>query len=795
MIENIIAKELNVDSQNVMAAINLLDQGDTVPFISRYRKEVTGNLDDTQMRYLHERLNYLRELNERRDSILNTISEQGKLTDELKQKILEAESKVRLEDLYKPFMVKRRTKAQIAREAGLQNLADDLFQNHQLDPKQEAQKYISTDVKLEAEKLVADVDAALAGAKFILMEQYSENAELLAMLRDYIQENAFLVSSVITEKEKQGQKFSDYFDYSEKLKDIPSHRALALFRGAKEGVLSLQIQTTIDQQSKPVKKSYSELDDIEIRIANYLHISTSSTSVDKANDWLLDTVRWAWRSKLKNSLDLDAKSKLRESAETSAIDVFAANLKDLLMAAPAGHKVTIGLDPGLRTGVKVIVVDETGKHLDSATIYPHAPKNQWEQSLSILEKLVLRYDVNLISIGNGTASRETDKLAGDLIKRVSKPGLTKVIVSEAGASVYSASELAAQEFPAMDVSLRGAVSIARRLQDPLAELVKIDPKAIGVGQYQHDVNQVKLVKSLDNVVEDCVNAVGVDLNTASPSLLKNVAGLSSSVAANIVAYREENGVFNNRKELKKIPRLGDKAYKQCAGFLRIRNGDNPLDNSGVHPESYPLVKKILEDNNTDIQSILGNVAVIEQLNPKNYSNQDFGLYTVNDILDELKKPGRDPRPQFKTASFKEGVEKISDLEADMILEGTITNVTDFGAFVDIGVHQDGLVHISQLANKFVKDPRSVVKTGDIVKVKVTEIDIARKRIALTMRLEAEGSRTGSGQLKSKDKTSTNRSYKKPTGQIKNTAPSSYNNRADNNMVNNAMADALKKAIS
>ncbi|MFK5892711.1 MAG: Tex family protein [Pseudomonadota bacterium] len=783
--DNIIAQELNVKTEQVSAAIALLDKGDTVPFISRYRKEVTGNLDDTQMRNLLERLTYLRELNSRKETILAAIKEQGKLTVELQQQIQHAESKVRLEDLYKPYMVKRRTKAQIAKEAGLQGLADALFSHHQLDPQIEAEKYLTTDQTLEKEKQVEDVKTALEGAKQILMEYYAENAELLTILRDHVQENAFLVANVLKGKETEGLKFSDYFDYQEKLSEIPSHRALALFRGRNEGYLSMTIETSVDKEKNQLKTNVS---DGEYLIAKFFGITQNSLAEkEKAINWLMETVRWCWKVKLKPSLDLDAKKTLREKAEKSAIDVFAANLKDLLMAAPAGHKPTIGLDPGLRTGVKVTVVDQTGKFVDSATIYPHAPKRQWDKSLAVLEKLVKQYDVSLISIGNGTASRETDKLAGDLIKRMVKPGLSKVIVSEAGASVYSASELAAKEFPDIDVSIRGAISIARRLQDPLAELVKIDPKAIGVGQYQHDVSQTHLAKTLDTVVEDCVNAVGVDLNTASVPLLKNVAGLSSVLASNIVLYREQNGVFKNRKELKKVPRLGDKAYEQCAGFLRISDGDNPLDNSGVHPESYPVIKRILSQNQKDINTLIGDIKFIDSLHITDYTDEKFGDYTVNDIFLELKKPGRDPRPEFKMASLKEGVETIKDLCEDMLLEGTVTNVTNFGAFVDIGVHQDGLVHISQLANSFVKDPRTIVKTGDIVKVKVTQIDLPRKRIALTMRLNDKVAESKRPQKVSSTKNHTDRT-KQNTGSRKKTAVKAVqNNKAP---ANNAMADAL-----
>jgi protein Tex len=796
MIDKIIAQELNVRSEQVIAAIALLDKGDTVPFISRYRKEVTGNLDDTQMRNLLERLTYLRELESRKETVLGAIKEQGKLTIELQQQIQQAESKVRVEDLYKPFMLKRRTKAQIAREAGLQGLADSLFSNHQLDPLVEAEKYLSkhdsVDKTIDKEKQIPDTKTALEGAKQILMEQYAENAELLSYLREYLQENAFLVSTVLKNKETEGIKFSDYFDYIEKLNEIPSHRALALFRGRNEGILSLTTETSLEKDK--TKTAYTSISEEELIIAKFFSIPVNKQTL-KAVNWLMETVRWCWKIKLKPSLDLEAKKTLREKAERSAIDVFAANLGDLLMAAPAGHKATLGLDPGLRTGVKVTVVDQTGKFVDSATIYPHAPKNQWDQSLAVLAKLVNQYDISLLSIGNGTASRETDKLAGDLIKQLAKPGLSKVIVSEAGASVYSASEFAAREFPDLDVSLRGAISIARRLQDPLAELVKIDPKAIGVGQYQHDVSQTHLAKTLDSVVEDCVNSVGVDLNTASIPLLKNVAGLSPILANNIVSYREQNGQFKNRKEIKKVPRLGDKAYEQCAGFLRISDGENPLDNSGVHPESYPIVEQILKKNNKNINSLIGDIHFIDSLNIGDYTNENFGEFTVNDIFLELKKPGRDPRPEFKTASLKEGIESIKDLREDMILEGTISNVTNFGAFVDIGVHQDGLVHISQLADKFVKDPRTIVKTGDIVKVKVTEIDIQRKRIALTMKLNGQRLNEKAVSKRNLDKASLNKKTVNTKFTKKKVTAASSGKKQQNNQTNNAMADALARVIN
>ncbi|MCW8931868.1 MAG: RNA-binding transcriptional accessory protein, partial [Gammaproteobacteria bacterium] len=697
-----IAEELNVNQSQIDATITLLDSGDTVPFVARYRKEVTGGLDDIQLRLLDERLNYLRELDERRQVIINAIQEQSKMTPELKSTLLLAETKTRLEDLYKPYMVKRRTKAQIAREAGLEPLADSLLSDPSLNPEAHANNYLNTndEHKIETPK------EALDGAKQILMERFAENPELIGRLRETLWDNGLMVSKVIEGQEEAGSKFSDYFDASEKLQEMPSHRILALFRGRKEGFLSINTELDEEQQSLP-----TGLSTMEHKIAHHFGIEDQGLAADK---WLQEVVKWTWRIKVKTSLDMDLKKRLRESADEGAIDVFGKNLNDLLLAAPAGQKVTIGLDPGLRTGVKVAVVDATGKYLDHATIYPHAPKNQWVQSIHILADLAKKYSATLISIGNGTASRETDKLAGDLIKQNPELRLNKMVVSEAGASVYSASELASKEFPELDVSIRGAVSIARRLQDPLAELVKIDPKAIGVGQYQHDVSQTQLTKKLVNIVEDCVNGVGVDLNTASIPLLSQVSGLSRTLAANIVSYRETNGAFKNRRELLKVTRLGDKAFEQSAGFLRVMNGDNPLDNSAVHPEAYPVVEKIISNKHCDIRQLIGDSIFLQSLDPSEYTDEQFGEPTVADIIKELEKPGRDPRPEFKTAEFKEGIEEPKDLKPDMILEGVVTNVTNFGAFVDIGVHQDGLVHISQLADKFVKDPRDVVKAGDVV---------------------------------------------------------------------------------
>ncbi len=715
-----IADELNVNLKQVEAAIGLLDEGATVPFIARYRKEVTGGLDDTQLRSLDERLIYLRELDERRVTVLKSIEEQGQLTPELKRAIMDAESKTRLEDLYLPYKQKRRTKAQIAREAGLEPLAHALLEDPTLSPEAEAEKYI------DKEKEVADAAAALDGAKQILMEEFAEHAELVGKLRDYLWEHGVLASRVVEGKENEGAKFSDYFDFSETIKTIPSHRALALFRGRKEGILNMELSLPEDAELK-----IGEPGAAERMIAATMAIRDEGRPADR---WLREVVRWAWKVKIFTHLDTDLKSRLREAAEEEAIKVFAQNLHDLLLAAPAGPRATIGLDPGLRTGVKVAVVDATGKLVDTGTIYPHAPKNQWDQSIAVLAALAAKHNVELVSIGNGTASRETDKLAADLMKRHPELKLNKIMVSEAGASVYSASEFAAREFPDLDVSIRGAVSIARRLQDPLAELVKIEPKSIGVGQYQHDVSQTKLARQLDAVVEDCVNAVGVDINTASAPLLTRVAGLTPTLAANMVAFRDENGAFKNRKEIMKVSRLGEKAFEQCAGFLRIMNGDNPLDASSVHPEAYPVVERILEKSGRAMGNLIGDSKFLGTLAANDFTDEKFGEPTVKDIIRELDKPGRDPRPEFKTAEFKEGVEELKDLVDGMILEGVVTNVTNFGAFVDIGVHQDGLVHISAMSEKFVKDPREVVKAGDVVKVKVMEVDVPRKRIGLSMRM-------------------------------------------------------------
>lgn len=727
-----IAQELAVNEAQVVAAISLLDEGATVPFISRYRKEVTGGLDDTQLRRLEERLGYLRELDERRAVVLATIAEQGKLTDELKNDILAADTKTRLEDLYRPYMVKRRTKAQIAREAGLEPLAHGLLADPSQVPDQFASAYVN------AGKGVADVQAALDGARQILMEDFADNAQLSGELREYFWAQAKLKSSVVAGKEQEGIKFKDYFDAQEPIAKIPSHRALALFRGRTEGVL--QVALVVDEAGE-INCAMSESERGEGRVAQQFGIASLNRPADA---WLRETARWAWRIKISARLDTELKMRLREAAEAEAINVFARNLRDLLMASPAGQRVAMGLDPGFRTGVKVAVVDATGKLVDTANIYPHEPQKRWDEAIATLAALALRHKVELVSIGNGTASRETDKLVAELIKLHPNLHVTKVMVSEAGASVYSASEFAAAEFPGLDVTLRGAVSIARRLQDPLAELVKIEPKAIGVGQYQHDLNQAQLARGLDTVVEDCVNGVGVDANTASIPLLARVSGLSATLARNIVTYRDEHGAFKNRKALLEVPRMGAKAFEQAAGFLRITNGDNPLDASAVHPEAYPLVQRILAKTGKEVRALMADAGFVRKLKASEFTDERFGEPTVKDILAELEKPGRDPRPEFKTAQFQDGVESIGHLKVGMILEGVVTNVANFGAFVDIGVHQDGLVHISALADKFVKDPRDVVKAGDVVKVKVLEVDVARKRISLTCKLTDDPRQMSSG---------------------------------------------------
>ncbi len=737
-IEQRLATEISAKPAQIAAAIELLDEGATVPFISRYRKEATGGLDDTQLRLLEERLRYLRELEERRTAIIASITEQNKMTPELLDTIAHAADKTRLEDLYLPYKQKRRTRAQIAREAGLEPLADALLANPMLNPEQEAANYLKPAFSSEQgdNPGVADSKAALDGARQILLERFSEDATLLQSLREYLQDHGVVESKVIEEKKNAAAKYADYFDYSESINTIPSHRTLAILRGRREEFLNVQLRLDSEAEKPAASAPHNPC---EMRIAARFGIAQKNRPAD---NWLMDTARWTWRVKCFLHLESELMGALRQRAETEAINVFARNLKDLLLAAPAGPRATMGLDPGIRTGVKVAVVDETGKVVDTAVIYPHQPRNDWDGSLHTLAKLAEKHRVSVIAIGNGTASRETDKLALDLIKLRPELKLINVVVSEAGASVYSASEFASKELPELDVSLRGAVSIARRLQDPLAELVKIDPKSIGVGQYQHDVGQTQLARSLDAVVEDCVNAVGVDVNSASAPLLARVSGLSSSVAQNIVAYRDQQGRFASRAQLLSVPRLGKKAFEQAAGFLRISNGDNPLDASSVHPESYPLVERILSQIKQDIKAVIGNSQLLKSLNPVSFVNEQFGLPTISDILKELEKPGRDPRPEFTTATFREGVEQISDLKPDMILEGVVTNVAAFGAFVDIGVHQDGLVHISALSNTFVKDPHSIVKTGQIVKVKVLEVDEQRKRIALTMRLTDTAPQSG-----------------------------------------------------
>ena len=762
-ISQLIAQELNVRDSQILAAIQLLDDGNTIPFIARYRKEATGGLDDTQLRHFETRLIYLRELEDRRQTILKSIEEQGKLTDELRDKIQATQSKTELEDLYLPFKPKRRTKGQIAIEAGLEPLADLLWNEPKKEPETTALDYVN------AEKGVPDVKAALDGARYILMERFAEDAGLLAKVRDYLSKNALIVSKVIEGKEAEGAKFQDYFDHQELLKNVPSHRALAMFRGRNEGILQLSLNADPEAEEGS-RQSYCE----EI-IRDYLGVRFTGQTADK---WREQVIAWTWKIKVALHLETELMATLREKAEEEAIDVFARNLTALLMAAPAGAKNTMGLDPGLRTGVKVAVVDNTGKLLATDTIYPHT--GQMERAMLSIFQLIKQHNVELIAIGNGTASRETERFAKDVIKEIKENKPQTVVVSEAGASVYSASELAAQEFPDLDVSLRGAVSIARRLQDPLAELVKIEPKAIGVGQYQHDVNQSQLARKLDAVVEDCVNAVGVDLNTASVPLLARVAGMTKTIAQNIVTYRDENGRFDSREQLKKVPRLGPKAFEQCAGFMRIAAGNNPLDASGVHPEAYPVVEKILQATEQSIQDLMGNAGLVRQLDAKQFTDEQFGLPTVQDIFKELEKPGRDPRGEFKTATFAEGVEEITDLKAGMILEGTVTNVTNFGAFVDIGVHQDGLVHISSLSDKFVEDPHQVVKTGDVVKVKVLEVDVARRRIALTMRLDESA-------VKNEGKSDRTLSAKPRSDNVRQ----DRSNPRANNAMGNAFADALK----
>jgi len=754
----------------VETAISLLDEGATVPFIARYRKEATSGLDDTQLRHIAERLHYIRELDERRAVILQSISEQEKLTPELEKSIRAADTKTRLEDLYLPHRPKRRTKAQLAREAGLEPLAQGLLSDPNLDPDTYSSQFINTETGIE------DAKTALEGARQILMEKFAEEPDLINELREYLWKNAVLKSVSAGDKKPAANKFSDYFDYAEPIKKIPSHRALALFRGRRESILQLSLALTNDAD-------YGEK-----RIASYFKIENQNRAADA---WLADTIRMTWKVKLFTKLELELLTRLRESADEEAIQVFARNLRDLLLAAPAGPKITIGLDPGIRTGVKVVVVDVTGKVLDYSTVFPFAPQNEWHQAIAELAKLAAKHNASLFSIGNGTGSRETERLVADMMKMYPDLQLGKIIVSEAGASVYSASALAANEFPDLDVSIRGAVSIARRLQDPLAELVKIEPKAIGVGQYQHDVNQNRLARCLDGVVEDCVNSVGVDVNTASVPLLTRVSGLNEVLAKNLVQYRDENGSFKNREQFKNVARMGEKTFQQAAGFLRIMNGDNPLDASAVHPEAYPLVEKIVATQNISLQDVIGNQAILKGVNASSYIDDAFGLPTICDVLQELEKPGRDPRPEFKTAVFKEGVEDISHLHEGMILEGVVSNVTNFGAFVDIGVHQDGLVHISAMTNRFISDPHAIVKAGDIITVKVVEVDKERRRIGLSMRLEEEKAPIVPKKVVKPQSTQKMQAVKKPMPAKKEHVKKQP---AENKkgLFNTAMADALSK---
>ncbi|GAA1102676.1 Tex family protein [Kitasatospora arboriphila] len=778
-VERKIAEELGVREGQVKAAVDLLDGGATVPFVARYRKEATGALDDAQLRTLEERLRYLRELEERRTAVLESVEAQGKLDDALRAQILAADSKARLEDIYLPFKPKRRTKAQIAREAGLEPLADTLLADPSQDPAALAAGYLG--------EAVADTAAALDGARAILVERFGEDADLVGSLRERMWTRGRLVAAVREGKEQDGAKFADYFDFAEPFTKLPSHRILAMLRGEKEEVLDLDLSPYDGEDGDlPGENDYEQ------RIAARFAIADRGRPADK---WLTDTVRWAWRTRILVRLGIDLRTRLRQEAEDEAVRVFAANLRDLLLAAPAGTRATMGLDPGFRTGVKVAVVDATGKVVAHDTIYPHQPANKWDAALATLAALAKKHAVDLVAIGNGTASRETDKLAEDLIKRHPDLGLTKVMVSEAGASVYSASAFASQELPGLDVSIRGAVSIARRLQDPLAELVKIDPKSIGVGQYQHDLSEVKLSRSLDAVVEDCVNAVGVDVNTASAPLLTRVSGVTGTLADNIVAHRDANGPFRTRRALKDVARLGPKAFEQCAGFLRIPGGDDPLDASAVHPEAYPVVRRILAATGGDLPALIGNGSVLRSLRPADFADDTFGVPTVTDILGELDKPGRDPRPAFKTATFKEGVDKIGDLEVGMVLEGVVTNVAAFGAFVDVGVHQDGLVHVSALSKTFVKDPRDVVKPGDIVRVKVTSVDVPRKRIGLTLRLDDDTApRSGGGGDRAERG---DRGDQRGGGDRGGSRPPRQDRRGGSReqppVVNSAMADALRRA--
>ncbi|MFD9972606.1 Tex family protein [Streptomyces sp. NPDC059011] len=779
-IEGRIAEELGVRERQVKAAVELLDGGSTVPFIARYRKEATEMLDDAQLRTLEERLRYLRELEERRTSVLESVREQGKLTDDLEAQIRAADTKARLEDIYLPFKPKRRTKAQIAREAGLEPLAEGLLGDPSVEPLAAAAAFV------DADKGVSDAAAALEGARAILTERFSEDADLIGELRERMWTRGRLAAKVREGKEEAGAKFADYFDFAEPFTELPSHRVLAMLRGEKEDVLSLELEP---EEPTDGPSTYEGM------VARRFDIADRGRPADK---WLQDTVRWAWRTRILVHLGIDLRLRLRTAAEDEAVRVFAANLRDLLLAAPAGTRATLGLDPGFRTGVKVAVVDATGKVVATDTIYPHVPANKWDESLAKLARLAKEHAVELVAIGNGTASRETDRLAADLIAKHPELKLTKVMVSEAGASVYSASAFASQELPGLDVSLRGAVSIARRLQDPLAELVKIDPKSIGVGQYQHDLSEVKLSRSLDAVVEDCVNGVGVDVNTASAPLLSRVSGIGTGLAENIVAHRDQNGPFRSRKELKNVARLGPKAYEQCAGFLRIRGGADPLDASSVHPEAYPVVRRMVKTAGSEVAALIGNTGVLRSLRPDDFVDETFGLPTVTDILRELEKPGRDPRPAFRTATFKDGVEKISDLASGMVLEGVVTNVAAFGAFVDVGVHQDGLVHVSAMSRTFVKDPRDVVKPGDVVKVKVLDVDIPRKRISLTLRLDDEAAAQqgggGGGQRRDRGQGGGRPPQQRQGGRDRRAdAGSGSSGRQAAAPANSAMADALRRA--
>jgi uncharacterized protein len=775
MIIEKIAQELQVKVEQVRSAVNLLDEGSTVPFIARYRKEATAGLDDIQLRTLEQRLSYLRDLEDRRAVIIKSISEQGKMNESLLRTLQQAGNKTELEDIYLPYKPKRRTKGQIAIEAGLEPLANALYEERSLDPEIVAQDYVNPDLS------IADTKAALEGAKYILMERFAEDAFLLQKIRQYLTKNAHIKSQMVSGKEQDGSKYSDYFSHSELLINTPSHRALAMFRGRNEGVLQVNLDAD-PQQDEGLKSSYCE----QI-IAEHLGLKFNGLASDK---WFSGVVQWTWRVKIMLHMENELFGTLREKAEQDAISVFAKNLNDLLMAAPAGAKVTMGLDPGLRTGVKVAIVDETGKVLTTSTIFPHVPQNQWDKSLRTLCVLCQQHKVKLISIGNGTGSRETDKLVAEMIKAHPELGVAKIVVSEAGASVYSASELASNELPNMDVSLRGAVSIARRLQDPLAELVKIEPKAIGVGQYQHDVSQSNLGKSLNTVIEDCVNAVGVDVNTASMALLSHVSGLNKTLANNIVQFRDKNGAFITRKSLLQVERLGPKAYEQAAGFLRIMNGTDPLDASAVHPEAYPIVQSIVKHSSVAVNDIVGNSDILRKLKPEEFVTAQFGLPTVTDIINELTKPGRDPRPEFKTANFNENVHSLKDLTVGMILEGVVSNVANFGAFIDVGVHQDGLVHISAMTDKFISDPREIVKAGDIVKVKVMEVDVARKRVSFTMRLNDSAPQASSPKEQSKPSgkrdTHAKKSVQHQQNRQQTQAPA-------NPLMGNAFADAFAKA--